>query len=63
MAEPLAEALKGIETVVLLVRVTVLSVGVDGAVAAKGVIELEAEDAVDVPAALMAAIVNVYAWP
>ena len=34
MAEPLAEALKGIETVVLLVRVTVLSVGVDGAVAA-----------------------------
>ena len=34
IAEPLAEALKGIETVVLFVRVTVPSVGVDGAVGA-----------------------------
>jgi len=64
MAEPLAEpAVKGIETVVLSVRVTVPIVGADGAVAANGVIEFEAVEDKLGPTLFIALIVNVYAWP
>jgi hypothetical protein len=58
-----APAVKGIETVVLLVLVTVPIVGAAGAVAAKGVIELDAEDDELVPTPLVAVIVSVYDWP
>jgi hypothetical protein len=58
-----APAVKGIETVVLLVLVTVPILGAAGAVAAKGVIELDAEDEELVPTPLVAVIVKVYAWP
>ena len=42
---------------------TVPILGAAGAVAAKGVIELEAEDEELGPTPLVAVIVKVYAWP
>jgi len=64
IVEPLfAPAVKGIEIVVLLVRVTIPIVCAAGAVAANGVIEFEAEGDEDVPTPFVAVIVNVYAWP
>jgi hypothetical protein len=56
---PVAPAVNGIETVVELVTDTVPIVGVCGIVVA--VIELEADEALDIPAAEVAATVNVYA--
>ena len=53
----------GTEIVVAFVAETVPIVGPVGAVAAKGVIELEADDDEPVPTPLVAVIVKVYAWP
>jgi hypothetical protein len=58
---PLLPAVNGIETVVLFVLVTVPIVGACGT--DENVTAEEALDAVDVPLALVAVIVNVYACP
>jgi hypothetical protein len=62
IADPLLlPAVYGTEIVVVFGADTVPIVGAEGAVAGKGVIEFEAEDALPVPISLVAAIVNVYA--
>ena len=53
----------GTEIVVEFVAETVPIVGAVGAIAAKGVIELDAEDGEPVPTPFVAVIVKVYAWP